>query len=182
MILNAVVLGRGRWRSAWLAITAGAIFPDIPMLLFYGHQRLYQGRSEYLIWSSDYFQPQWQYLFDLFHSIPLICAAAFVAWHARRSLWLAFFLSMLVHVFGDLPFHHNDAHAHFLPFSNWRFISPLSYWDPRYYGRYFAVAEIALVCIGALILTRRSMQWRVVALAAAAVYAGLLVVIWTVWV
>ncbi len=152
------------------------------MLVFYGLQRIYLGRSEYVIWSSDYFQQHWQYLFDLFHSIPLICTAAFVAWYARKSLWLVFFLSMLLHVAGDLPFHHDDAHAHFLPFSNWRFISPVSYWDPRYYGRYLAVAEIALVFIGALVLTRRSIEWRVVALAAIGLYAGLLAVIWTVWV
>jgi hypothetical protein len=181
IILNGLVLGRGRWRGAWLAITAGAIFPDIPMLIFYGYQRLFLGRSEYLIWSSDYFQRQWQYGFDLFHSIPLIAAAALIAWRAHKSLWLVFFLSMLLHVAGDLPLHHDDAHAHFLPFSNWRYLSPFSYWDAQYYGRYFAVAEVALVFIGALILTVRSMQWRVLALSAVGLYAGLLVVIWTVW-
>jgi len=152
------------------------------MLVFYGYQRVYLGRSEYSIWSSVYFQQQWQYVFDVFHSIPLIAAAAFVSWCARRSLWLVFFLSMLLHALGDLPLHHDDAHAHFLPFLNWRFVSPVSYWDPQYYGRYFAVAEIALVFIGALMLTRRSLEWRVVALAAIAVYAGLLVFAWAVWI
>lgn len=152
------------------------------MLVFYVYQRVYLGRSEYSIWSSDYFQQQWQYVFDVFHSIPLIAAAAFVSWRACRSLWLVFFLSMLLHALGDLPLHHDDAHAHFLPFLNWRFVSPVSYWDPQYYGRYFAVAEIALVFIGALMLTRRSLEWRVVALAAIAVYAGLLVFAWAVWI
>ena len=182
IIVSALVLGHGRWRFAWLAITGGAIFPDIPMLVFYGYQRVYLGRSEYMIWSSSYFEQQWQYVFDLFHSIPLIAAAAFVSWCARRSLWLVFFLSMLLHALGDLPLHHDDAHAHFLPFFNWRFASPVSYWDPQYFGRYFAVAEIALVLIGALMLTRRSLEWRVVALAAIGLYAGLLVFAWTVWI
>ena len=152
------------------------------MLVFYGYQRVYLGRSEYMIWSSSYFEQQWQYVFDLFHSIPLIAAAAFVSWCARRSLWLVFFLSMLWHALGDLPLHHDDANAHFLPFFNWRFASPVSFWDPQYFGRYFAVAEIALVLIGALMLTRRSLEWRVVALAAIGLYAGLLVFAWTVWI
>ena len=151
------------------------------MLVFYGYQRVYLGRSEYLIWSSDYFQGQWQYAFDLFHSIPLTVAAAFVAWRARRSLWLVFFLSMLLHALGDLPLHHDDAHAHFLPFSSWRFASPVSYWDPQYYGRYFAIAEMGLVFVGALALMNRSMEWRVLGLSALGLYAGLLVFMWTVW-
>ncbi len=181
MILNALVLGRGRWRTAWIAVTGGAIFPDVPMLIFYGHQRVFLGHSEYTIWSSDYFQQQWQFVFDLAHSIPLIAVAAFIAWRARASLWLVFVLSMFLHVLGDFALHHDDAHAHFLPLSNWRFMSPVSYWDPQYYGRYFAAAEIALVFFGALVLTRRSLEWRVLGLTALGLYAGLIVLMWTVW-
>ena len=181
IILNALVLGRGRWCSAWIAVTGGAIFPDVPMLIFYAYQRVFLCRSELMIWSSDYFQRQWQYVFDMFHSIPLIATAVFIAWRARASLWLVFFLSMFLHVLGDLPLHNNDAHAHFLPLSNWRFMSPVSYWDPQYYGRYFAVAEMALVFFGALDLTRRSAQWRVLGLSALALYAGLLAFTWAVW-
>ncbi len=181
VILNALVLGRGRWRSAWMAVTGGAIFPDVPMLVFYGYQRVFLGRSEYVIWSSDYFQQQWQFVFDLFHSIPLISATAFIAWRARASLWLVFFLSMFLHVLGDLSLHNDDAHAHFLPLSDWRYISPVSYWDPQYYGHYIAAAEVALVFVGALVLTRRSLQWRFVGLSALAFYAGLLVFMRVVW-
>jgi len=31
IILNAVVLGRGRTRADWLPITAGALLPDLPL-------------------------------------------------------------------------------------------------------------------------------------------------------
>jgi hypothetical protein len=43
-----------------------------------------------MIWSSAYFQQQWQYAFDPFHSVSLIAASAFIAWRAHSSLWLVF--------------------------------------------------------------------------------------------
>ena len=55
------------------------------------------------------------------------------------------FLSMIVHDFCDLPLHNDDAHRHFLPFSHYRFISPVSYWDPKYYGQFVAFGELSLV-------------------------------------
>ena len=54
-------------------------------------------------------------------------------------------LSMVGHSLLDLPVHNDDAHRHFFPFSNYRFISPFSYWDPNHYGRIVAFVEMALV-------------------------------------
>ena len=53
LVLNALVLGRGRWRGAWLPITAGALMPDIPMFVFYAYQRGVLGMSEAFIWSES---------------------------------------------------------------------------------------------------------------------------------
>jgi hypothetical protein len=50
---------------------------------------------------------------------------------------------MLLHSALDLPVHTDDAHRHFLPLSAWQFHSPVSYWDPRSYGRQVAALEIA---------------------------------------
>ncbi|MEH2308147.1 hypothetical protein [Nostoc sp.] len=60
------------------------------------------------------------------------------------------FASMVLHSFLDLPVHNNDAHRHFFPFSNYRFISPVSYWDSNHYGAMAALVEILLV-LGATI-------------------------------
>jgi hypothetical protein len=62
----------------------------------------------------------------------------------------------------DLPLHHEDAHRHFLPFTNWRFISPVSYWDPEYHGRIIAVIEIlfTLAACGVVSLKTRSHAMR----------------------
>jgi hypothetical protein len=54
-------------------------------------------------------------------------------------------LSLVCHSLLDFPVHHDDAHRHFFPFSNYRFFSPFSYWDPNHYGRIVALIEMTLV-------------------------------------
>lgn len=58
--------------------------------------------------------------------------------------WTILFASMLLHMLADLPLHHDDGHRHFWPISNWRFESPVSYWDPNHYGLYAGAAELVL--------------------------------------
>src|SRR5207248_5678377 len=57
----------------------------------------------------------------------------------------AFFASALLHALCDLPIHGVDAHRHFLPFSQRRFVSPLSYWEVARHARAVTLAEWALV-------------------------------------
>jgi len=43
--------------------------------------------------------------------------------------------------------HNDDAHRHFFPFSNYRFISPFSYWDRNHYGSIVSFVEMLLVLL-----------------------------------
>ena len=61
-------------------------------------------------------------------------------------------MSMLLHALGDLPLHHDDAHRHFFPFVDWRFISPLSYWNPDHHGDLISRLEFIGVLIGSVFL------------------------------
>jgi hypothetical protein len=163
VVFNALVLGRGPWQRAWLPITAGALAPDLPMVAFYVYQRAVLGAPESVIWTHAYFEPEWQLLFNWFHSLPLLALAALIAWRTGAIGWLAFFSSMLLHSLTDLPVHHDDAHAHFLPFSSWRFESPISYWDPRHHGHVLGVLETLLILAGATALATgsRTRPWRI---------------------
>ncbi len=60
---------------------------------------------------------------------------------------MVFCVSIICHCLLDLPVHHDDAHRHFFPLSNYRFISPFSYWDVNHYGRVVAAIELLLVLI-----------------------------------
>jgi hypothetical protein len=183
LVLNGLLLGRGRWRAHWIGVTGGAIAPDLPMFVFYLYQRVIVGASEGRVWSEAYFEPRWQALFDLFNSLPLIALGAVLAWRARATAWLAFFASMAVHCLADLPLHREDAHAHLSPISSWRFQSPVSYWDPAHHGLLFIGAEVLLLVVGAIALTRYAppRAWPVIGGSSLLVYvvlAGFALAVW----
>ena len=127
------------------AVVAGAIAPDLPILWLYARERWLRRTPEAAIWSGHYQRRVWQNLIHGAHSIPLALAGAAAGWAFGSVAVVAFFASMVAHSFADLPVHAIDAHRHFLPLSQWRFVSPISYWDPRYHGRTVAAVEIALV-------------------------------------
>jgi hypothetical protein len=62
---------------------------------------------------------------------------------------------MLLHSLGDLPLHHDDAHRHFFPFLDWRFSSPVSYWDPEHHGQWVSLIEFSGVLAASVF-----MYWR----------------------
>ena len=63
---------------------------------------------------------------------------------------------MFLHLLCDLAVHNDDAHRHFLPFTNWRFISPISYWDPKHYGIIFSALEFLFTVLSSLYLGIKS--------------------------
>jgi hypothetical protein len=174
IILSGVILGRGRTRKYLSAIVGGALLPDLPMFGFYIYERLVAGHPDRLIWSQLYFEPDWQRFFDLFNSLPLIAFGLAFAIHRKSGPAIAFFLSMTLHVAADLPLHREDAHGHFYPLSNWRFQSPISYWDPKHHGLIVGGLELLGVVVGSWVLIRRGNPWRRVGAATLGLY-GLVV-------
>jgi hypothetical protein len=180
--LNALLLGRGGWQPHWLAVTAGALLPDLPMVGFYLLERVGRGTPERVIWGQLYFDPGWQSFFDAFNSLPLIGLAALIAWRAGATQALAFLASMALHCLADLPLHREDAHAHFWPLTSWRFLSPISYWDPRHGGLVFLTLELALLLAAPFVLRRRSRAWGRVGwltLAATALFVAFAALAWS---
>ncbi len=167
VIVNLLALGRTR--ASFAPAMIGAILPDVPMFGFYLWQR-FIGTPERVIWSSTYFEPGWQAFFDVFNSLPLLALGLLIAWRLGASAWIVLFASMMLHCAFDLPLHNEDAHRHFYPFSDWRFASPVSYWDPRRYGTLVAPLELACLAVGAVILWRRH-RWRAARIAIAGIAA-----------
>jgi hypothetical protein len=144
----------GHGQRSWAPVVAGSLLPDLPMFFFYAWQRGWLGRPDAQIWSTRYFEADWQLFFDAFNSLPAVIVGLLVArWLGSPGLRL-FFLSVGLHCVLDLLVHHDDAHRHFLPLTNWRFESPVSYWDPAHFGRMLAPLEAAFAMIGAALLVR----------------------------
>jgi len=126
-------------------IFTGAIMPDLPLFVFFAFYTIILPTPQQVIWHEMYFYPFWQAVFDLFHSLPIWGIFFLFSFFAKRYRASIFCMAGLLASAQDLFVHHEDAHAHFFPFSDYRFASPVSYWNPEHYGRQFALFEILMV-------------------------------------
>lgn len=183
VIVNLLCLGRKDTVSTLAPVITGSLLPDAAMFVFYFIEKVVRRTPETLIWRVTFYQDNWQNLFAIFNSLPLALLGLGLSFLLQSSVACLFFTSMILHILGDLPLHHDDAHRHFVPFSNWRFRSPISYWDPRHYGGIVTVIEIVVVigsCI-ALWLIYKSLLGKIsVGLVAASylIYAIYVLLVW----
>ena len=156
-ILNLTLLSQSPSIPFALPIALGAVLPDARIFVLYFWAKFVRRQPESKIWRETYGLPFWQNLVAAFHSIPLALIGFAIphywGWHSGEII----FLSMIFHSLLDLPVHNHDAHRHFFPFSNYRFISPLSYWDRQHYGEIVSFVEKLLV-LGATIYIFRSID------------------------
>lgn len=178
-----------------LAVLIGALLPDISLFIMWGQAKA-RGIADAVIWQELYFSAFWQKIGAITNSIPLYVFIAVVAIMLGGRIFrcqsgtintklfgqVFLFLSAaaLIHCLTDLPLHVDDGHAHFWPFSNWIFASPVSYWDSNHYAHYWQPIEIliALVCVVSIYRRFSSVWVRVIAIASLLSYA-VLIVFWT---
>ncbi|NES65696.1 MAG: hypothetical protein F6K24_10730 [Okeania sp. SIO2D1] len=149
-IINLALLAKPQLPQANLAIVIGGVLPDIPIFIFYFWAKFIVRLPEAKIWSEAYYQPLIQNLVATFHSIPLAIILLLISYYFGWEIMQVICISLVLHSLFDLPVHNNDAHRHFFPLSNYRFISPISYWDPKHYGGIVALIEILLVFLATL--------------------------------
>jgi hypothetical protein len=154
-ILNLAILGRAQQPMLNWPILLGSWLPDAALFVFYAWAKLLS-IPESIIWREAYYDPVWQDIFAIGNSIPLAVLGLGIFIAQKRLGWVALFASMLLHQLADLPLHHDDAHRHFWPFSDYRFTSPVSYWDRDHYGSYGALVETGLLVIASVFLLRRT--------------------------
>jgi hypothetical protein len=153
-VFNLVLLGQKKQPQWNPLIIWGAVIPDLAMFGFYLWMKL-TDVPESQIWQVEYFSPTWQLLFDLFHSIPLALLGIGIMLYFKRTGVALLFGSVALHALEDLPLHHDDAHRHFLPLSNFRLESPFSYWDSAHYGNILRPLELALMAGASVYVFRR---------------------------
>ncbi|MEL6505849.1 MAG: hypothetical protein AAFQ10_15510 [Pseudomonadota bacterium] len=163
ILLAAALLAKPGERLRNTAIVVGAFVPDAAIYTLFAWSK-FAGIEERTVWDTLYWQEPWQTYTAAGNSIPLYGAAMVVGVALaqlvpalfRPGLFLTFFaLAALLHIAADLPVHVNDAHRHFWPLSDWKFISPVSYWDPDHHGRLFSLVEAVGGLLLSIILFRR---------------------------
>ena len=173
MLMAAFATTRPRMR-AWMIFVGwfGGLFPDLPMFAMVGASRMMDGKVN--LWRQPdglYWTDPWRTLTDLCHSIPIwtvLALAGLLGWRrggprlalAGQAL-LVFAAGAFIHSLADLLVHTQDAHAHFLPLSDWRFHSPVSYYQRDHFGREFSVLELGLALVATWFLFRWFRSWTV---------------------
>ncbi|MEM1236656.1 MAG: cobalamin biosynthesis protein CobQ [Pseudomonadota bacterium] len=142
-----------------VAALIGAIIPDASLYVLAGWELFVKGTPDSVVFGQMYFSDEWQQIFAIDNSFVLwglaLCAALYF-----RSAWaLAFTGAAILHIAFDFPLHNEDARMHFWPLSDWKFYSPISYWDSSSGGQFVGVIELALVLIMTVYLFRRFRSW-----------------------
>jgi hypothetical protein len=130
-----------------LAVTLGAILPDTPAYIFFLVQGVLLQTPHTELWDILYFDSAWTPFITLSHSFilwPILAVLAFT-FKKRFIAWLA--ASAVLHIIMDFFVHSSDAYAHFWPLSNWKFESPLSYWNPAHYGNIVGTLDTVIVLL-----------------------------------
>lgn len=128
-----------------VALVAGGLVPDIPTYAFFCVHTFLIGSAQTDMWSIYYFDSAWSPFITLSHSLLLWPVLLLFATITKRTLLKFFSASALFHITLDFFVHHDDAYRHFWPLSDWQFSSPLSYYDPLYYGNLVSSFDSILI-------------------------------------
>ncbi|MEO0792157.1 MAG: hypothetical protein AAFY27_06385 [Pseudomonadota bacterium] len=137
------------------AVFLGALVPDLWIFGFYGWSKFVDGETSNRIWSVLYWQEPWQTIGAVFNSAPLFAGLLALGVVLRSTLLVVVSAAALIHIGLDFPVHADDAHRHLWPLTDWRFHSPISYWDPQHHGRIVSLLEIAGAMALIVVLWRR---------------------------
>jgi len=153
-ILNAAILGRKEKPTHHWPAVIGAILPDVPMFVYFAFYLLNHNHIHFNAGYLNEYHLRQSWV-DWGHSIPLALALALICRLINFQSGIYFSLSLFLHSLEDLPVHASYAHRHFLPFSHFRYFSPISYWEPQYHANIVAPIEWLLVLIAIGVLWRR---------------------------
>jgi hypothetical protein len=155
LLASAVVLAKpgDTKRNGWILF--GALLPDLSMFVMFIWARVLMRVPQQEIWSDVYFDPFWQTVSNIANAAPLYALALAIGAALKLPLLYVFSFSALLHIALDLPVHREDAHAHFWPITDWKFISPVSYWDPDHFGLWSTGFELVLAAALIVVLWRR---------------------------
>ncbi|MDD9910233.1 MAG: hypothetical protein OXR62_11125 [Ahrensia sp.] len=163
LLVAAALLAKPGEKLRNTAVIIGSFVPDAAIYTLFVWSKI-ASIPESKVWDEIYWQEPWQSWTAAGNSIPLYCLLLLLGLIALRAHRGAFriglvltFLSLaaLTHIAADLPVHVDDAHRHLWPLSDWKFISPVSYWDPDHHGGIFSILESAFGVALTVVLFRR---------------------------
>lgn len=159
LLLGAAAFGKAGQPKVTAAAVLGGLAPDLSLYLMSGYAISIMGISPEVVFRDLYFSDAWQQVFAIDNSFILWGLALLVAMRMRVTWAVAFCGAALLHIALDFPLHAEDARMHFWPLTDWKFISPISYWDTSQGGAIVGVLEMLLVVAVVIYLIIRHGHW-----------------------
>ena len=135
-----------------LAAMLGGVLPDLSLYFMAGFAMFVLKTPPNIVFDELYFSDAWQFVFSIDNSFLVWGVLFFIAVKLQKRVLIALTLAALLHLLCDITLHNDDARQHFWPMSDWRFISPLSYWDSNHHALIIAPIEGVLCAISATFL------------------------------
>ncbi|MGB7285564.1 MAG: hypothetical protein WBC71_01405 [Salaquimonas sp.] len=160
MIIGAAFFAKRDQTKSLIAAYAGGIAPDLPMLIMVTYATRIAGIPQKEVFETLFFSKAWQEVFSIDHSFFVWGVLLAIGLVLRNVPISAFAGSALAHAIVDFFTHHSDARQQFWPLTDWVFRSPVSYWDPAYFGTIMGPIEAMLVIgLAIIIVIRSSRLW-----------------------
>lgn len=149
---KALESGPAKW------FIAGGLAPDVGLYALTAGAAIYfplkrnmsvQESMQYAFEDLFFNDPAWIAVHNSLHSPVVLAGLGAAAYLTGKRSGLAFAAGALLHTAMDIPVHHNDGPLVFFPF-NWdyRFDSPVSYYDKDHYGGFVAPIDFAITILG----------------------------------
>lgn len=133
--------------------------PDLSLYLMTAVSIWGLGFSPQIVFRELYYSDAWQQVFAVDNSFVLWGLALAVAIRTGSRPAIAFAGAALLHLAFDFPLHTHDARMHFWPLTDWKFESPVSYWDGRAHARIVETTVLVIVIALAVLIWRRFRTW-----------------------
>lgn len=155
LIFGVTAFGARDAHRITIAAALGAFIPDASLYLLAGWELFVVGTNPQVVFDQMYFSESWQRIFRVDNSFVLWGLALVLAIMTGSKVAIALTGAALLHLALDFPLHNDDARAHFWPLTNWKFISPVSYWDRDHFGHIVGPLEALAVLACCAVLWRR---------------------------
>lgn len=160
-------------RAAGVAAATGAVFPDLPSYVgtayHVGMSFVWEGweamHSEALL-DAIYFTGPFGATGSALHSVIPVVLLLIVyrvlglGRRDTRRILLWFLLGWFGHTVADFLTHVDDTRPFFWPIADWEWSSPVSYYNPLYYGEeFFAISHGLMLLIILWLCAKRVVGW-----------------------
>ena len=154
LIIGAAAFGRRDARLLTWCALLGGFLPDLSLYAMAGWCLFVLDISPRVVFDEFYYSDAWQQVFAVDNSFVLWAVALGLAIWRGKHWAIALCGAAILHLCLDFPLHNHDARMHFWPLTDWKFISPISYWEGSRGGDIVGAVEIVLVAVLTIYLLR----------------------------